>query len=124
MTRKVQSPHLTPREQLAIITEGRIRQAVEKYLGGDWSRRQELFTISLAEFHAWVDSVPLPRGGVHNKPQASDGIYVLKERGRWVVFYQERGGRQFELGDFDDYRLAKREALAAEYLIDVKLRKE
>jgi hypothetical protein len=112
---------MTAYEQLRVITEGRTWQAVQEHLGGDWSRRNELFTIHQAEFDAWADSIELPHGRVHNTPQTWDGIYVLKERGRWVVFEQERGCRICECGDFSDYRLAKRQALSAEYLYGITL---
>lgn len=112
---------MTPHEQLQIITEGRTWQAVQEHLGGDWTRRNELFTILQAEFDAWADSVKLPYGRVYNTPQTWDGVYVQYERGRWVVFGQERGCRVYDCGEFCDYNLAKRQALSTEYLYGIKL---
>jgi hypothetical protein len=113
---------MTPHEQLQVITDGRIWEAVQKHLGGDWSRRDELFTISRAEFDAWADSIQLPYGRVHDVLQTWDGVYVLQDRIHWVVFEQERGCRVHEHGVFNDYRLAKRQALAVEYLFWISLR--
>ena len=113
---------MTPQEQLQVIIEGRTWQAIQDHLGGDWSRRNELFTISQAEFDAWADSIELPHGRVHNSPQTWDGVYVLQERGRWVVFVQERGCRVHECGNFDNYKLAKRLALSTEFLYGITLR--
>jgi hypothetical protein len=107
---------MTPHEQLQVITEGRIQEAVHKHLNGDWPRRNELFTISRADFDAWADSIGLPHGRVHDTVHTWDGIYVVQERGRWVAFEQERGCRVHEIGVFDDYQSAKRQALSAEYL--------
>ena len=109
-------------EQLQIITEGRIWQAVQEHLGGDWSRRNELFTISQAEFDIWADSVELPYGRIHNMSKTWDGIYVLHEQRWWVVFEQERGCRVHEYGKFGDYQSAKRQALSAELLWAITLR--
>lgn len=113
---------MTPHEQLQAITEGRAWQAVQEHLGGDWSRCNELFTISQAEFDTWADSIQLPHGPVYDTPQTWDGIYVLQEGGRWVVFVLERGCRVHDCGEFSDYRLAKRQALSTEYLHGITLR--
>ena len=112
---------MSPEKQLQVITEGRIWQSVREQLGGDLSRRNELFTISQAEFDAWADSIELLHGTVYNTPHTWDGIYVLQERDRWVVFVQERGCRIHGCGDFGDYTLAKRQALSTQYLYAITL---
>jgi hypothetical protein len=113
---------MTAEEQLRAITEGRIWQVVQEHLGGDWARRNELFTIPQSRFDAWADSIDLPHGRVHGEPQPCDGVYVIQERGRYVVFVQERGARVFDCGEFSDFLLAKRKALATEYLYGITLR--
>ena len=88
---------------------------------GDWTRRQELFTIPRSTFDTWADSVELPHGRVYMELHSWDGIYVVESIGRWTVYEQERGEQVAELGTFPDYLTAKREALAAEYLWGIKL---
>jgi len=112
---------MTPDEQLKTITEGRVAEAVQKHLGGDWARRSELFTIPQSMFDGWADSVELPHGRVHCEPHTWDGIYVVQDRGRYSVFVQERGARVSDCGEFSDFLLAKRRALATEYLWALKL---
>lgn len=112
---------MTPHEQLQVITKGGTWQAVQEHLGGDWSRRNELFTIKQSEFDAWADSIELPHGRVHSKPHTWDGVYVQQEQDHWYVYVQERGCRVQYCGDFSDYRLAKRQALATEYLYGITL---
>jgi hypothetical protein len=113
---------MSPEEQLQVITQGRIWQAVQQHLGGDWQRRNELFTIPQSLFDAWADSVELPYGQVQREPRTWDGVYAVEENGRWVVYVQERGCRVHECGTFNDYRQAKRQALATEYLYGIMLR--
>ena len=112
---------MTSDEQLKVITEGRIWQTVQAILGGDWERRNELFTISQAVFDAWADSTELPFGRVHAEPQTWDEIYVENECGFWRVYEQERGRRVYDGGEFADYTLAKRHALAIKYLFGITL---
>ena len=113
---------MTPDEQLKAITEGRVWQAVQEHLGGDWARRNELFTIPQSAFDAWADSIELPHGHVHRESHTWDGIYVIEECGRYIVFVQERGVRVSDCGEFQDFQIAKRRALATEYLYAITLR--
>lgn len=112
---------MTPAEQLEIITSGRVWDAVREYLNGDWSRRNELFTIPRSTFDAWADSIELPHGCIYREPHTWDGVYVAETVDRWAVYYQERGQQVADLGSFPDYRTAKRAALASEYLHGITL---
>ena len=113
---------MTHAEQLKVITEGRVTQVVQEILGGDWARRNELFTLPQAMFDQWADSIDLPHGRVYSERHTWDGIYVEHERGRYAVYIQERGQRIHDCGEFKDFRLAKRRALETEYLYGLTLR--
>src|SRR5262245_4193342 len=113
---------MTSDEQLRAITEGRVWQAVQEHLGGDWNRRNELFTIPQSIFDAWADSIELPHGRVYCERHTWDGIYVIEEQGRYLVYEQERGVQVLAVGEFTDFLVAKRRALATEYLWGINLR--
>jgi hypothetical protein len=107
---------LTHPEQLQIITSGRIYEAVEEHLAGDWSRRGELFDLPRALFDSWADALDISgHGYIRVGPATFDGIYIVPRGHRWCVYQQEKGGRDSER-TFDDFRQAKRAAIAMNYL--------
>lgn len=113
---------MTPEEQLHILTEGDLTMVVSERLNGDWTRLSELFTIPRSFFDEWADSVDLPHKRVLSKIHTWDGIYCIDKDEHWDVYVQERGIRVYEIGLFDDFKTAKREALASEYLNGVQLK--
>jgi hypothetical protein len=107
---------MDPKQQLAFITSGKVGQAVNDYLDGDWSRVRTLFTLPRSLFDTWADSVELPYGRVHRKRGAIDGIYVLHDPEGWLVFKQENEIPSPEKRLYATYKEAKRAALAWEFL--------
>lgn len=107
---------MSPEQQLEAIVKGKVRDAVQAHLGGDWSRLPALFTIPRSMFDAWADGIELPYARVSKKKSAYDGIYVLPDADGWLVFEQERGAHKPGERVYADYRQAKRAALALEFL--------
>jgi hypothetical protein len=107
---------MSPEQQLEAIVKGKVRDAVQEYLGGDWSRLPSLFTIPRAQFDSWADSIDLPYGRVSKKRSADDGVYVLPDADGWLVFEQERGAHLPGERVYADYKQAKRAALALAFL--------
>jgi hypothetical protein len=107
---------MSPEKQLEAIVKGKVRDAVQQYLGGDWSRLPSLFTIPRSMFDSWADSIELPYGRVSRTRSADDGVYVLPDADGWLVFEQERGAHLPGERVYENYRQAKRAALRLEFL--------
>lgn len=107
---------MSPEKQLETIINGKVREAVQEYLNGDWSRLPSLFTIPRAKFDSWADGVQLPYGRVSRTKDVSDGIYVLADNDGWLVFEQKDGAHLPGERIYPNYKLAKRAALALELL--------
>jgi hypothetical protein len=107
---------MDPERQLEFIISGKVKHAVNDYLGGDWSRVKSLFTLPRSLFDAWADSVELPYGRVLRKRGALNGIYVLQDPEGWLVFKQENTIPLPEMRLYATYKEAKRAALAWEFL--------
>jgi hypothetical protein len=107
---------MSPEKQLEAIIKGKVRDAVQQYLGGDWSRLPSLFTIPRSVFDTWADSIELPYGRVSRTKSADDGVYVLPDAEGWLVFEQHRGMHMPGERVYADYKQAKRAALALEFL--------
>lgn len=111
---------MSPEKQLAAILNQKIDDAVEEYLGGDWSKLPSLFTIPRSVFDTWADSIDLPYGRITNKKSALDGVYVLQDPDGWVVFEQKNGVHISGDRVYANYKQAKRAALALEYLAPLR----
>ncbi|WP_334190840.1 hypothetical protein [Noviherbaspirillum sp.] len=107
---------MSPEKQLDIIIRGKVTEAVNAHLDGDWSALQTLFTIPRAMFDAWADSIELPYGSVSNRISRTDGVYVLQDAEGWLVFEQRNGVHPKGERMYPDYRQAKRAALSLAYL--------
>jgi hypothetical protein len=111
---------MSPEQQLQAILQGKVEQAVQEYLGGDWSRLPTLFSLPRSVFDAWADSVELPvelpYGRVSKAKAADDGIYVLPDAEGWLVFEQKQGAHMPGERVYADYRQAKRAALSLAFL--------
>jgi hypothetical protein len=107
---------MSPEKQLEAIVKGKVRDAVQQHLGGDWSRLPSLFTIPRSMFDSWADSIELPYGRVSRTRSAQDGVYVLPDADGWLVFEQERGAHLPGERVYPDYKQAKRAALRLEFL--------
>lgn len=107
---------MSPEKQLDIIIRGKVREAVNAHLGGDWSALPKLFTIPRSMFDAWADSVELPYGSVSGKISGADGVYVLPDTEGWLVFEQRNRVHLNGERIYPDYKQAKRAALSLAYL--------
>jgi hypothetical protein len=107
---------MTPEQRLEAILKGKVWDAVQEHLDGDWSRVSSLFAIPQSAFNAWADGIELPYGRVSKEKAACDGIYVLPDTEGWLVFEQQRGVHMPGERVYADYRQAKRAALSLEYL--------
>ncbi|MFM8899804.1 MAG: hypothetical protein ACKOF9_07635 [Burkholderiales bacterium] len=70
-----------------------LAQAIEKYLGGDFSRISELFSISQEDYVAWDLARPLKEDGwIRTTRSSQDGIYFIRDGVNfWSIYQQERG---------------------------------
>jgi hypothetical protein len=107
---------MSPEKQLDIIIRGKVREAVNAHLAGDWSALPTLFTIPREMFDAWADSIELPYGRVSNRISGADGVYVLQDAEGWLVFEQRKGVHLNGERMYPSYRQAKRAALSLAYL--------
>lgn len=107
---------MSPEQLLQAILQGKVEQAVQEYLGGDWSRLPTLFTLPRSMFDAWADSVELPYGPVSKTKAADDGVYVLPDTEGWFVFEQKQGAHMPGERVYADYKQAKRAALSLAFL--------
>lgn len=78
------------REQLDAIVGARTYQLVNRYLGGDYGRERELYTVTPDQVLAHARTVGLP-SWVQYRPNTYDGIYIVPRGDRWAVYHQERG---------------------------------
>lgn len=106
---------LTVQEQFALLEsdnpEGSVKVAVEKYLGGDWQRRGELFTFNAEEFKSWCDTQDVSKFAMLEKA-TGDGLYLIQEGPEWLVYWQEHGSKSKEQ-KFTDLVQARRAAIYA-----------
>jgi len=107
---------MSVQQQLQAILQGKVEQAVQEHLGGDWSRLPMLFALPCSVFDAWADSVELPYGQASRAKAADDGIYVLPDAEGWLVFEQKQGAHMPGERVYADYRQAKRAALSLAFL--------
>jgi hypothetical protein len=119
-TEQSQSRNMSPEKQLEAIIKGKVREAVQQYLGGDWSRLPSLFTMPRSMFDSWADSVDLPYGRVSKSKSARDGVFVLPDADGWLVFEQKGGAHLPGERVYANYKQAKRAALALELLATLR----
>lgn len=107
---------MSTKQQLHLIFSGKLSQAVQDYLHGDWSRLPQLATMPAAIFDAWADSIELPYGRVSKTRQPVDGVYVLFDQEGWLVFEQQNRMQLPGARTYPTYKQAKRAALRIEFL--------
>jgi hypothetical protein len=111
---------MSPEKQLEAIIQGKVGEAVQQYLRGDWTRLPSLFTIPRSMFDSWADGVELPYGRVAKAKSAQDGVYVLPDADGWLVFEQKGGAHLPGERVYANYKQAKRAALALEFLATLR----
>lgn len=77
-------------EQIGAILNGEIGSLATKYTSGDLEALDALWTVTAAEVLRAALSTGITTTWVHWQQEREDGIYILLDRGRWIVKVQER----------------------------------
>jgi len=78
-------------EQLHAIVHARNWELANKYFNGNREELEKNWSITEEELIDYVIKNGFPKGWVRTTEETYDGIYILADKGKWLVYDKERG---------------------------------
>jgi hypothetical protein len=94
------APAPSPDEQISALLCGRALDLAQRWTGRErleGHEYAEVFTVTRADVHAYVEQFGVPNGAWSAQPGVSDGLYMIQVAEGYEIYFQERGAR-FDAG--------------------------
>jgi len=106
-------------EQLYAITHAKNWELANKYFNGDHDQLNKNWTVTDDDIYNYIIKNDFPKGWVHTSEATYDGLYILEQDNKWLIYEKERG-RIYENTNkyFETYSSAVQYIIKAYYSIN------
>ncbi|MCP3931176.1 MAG: hypothetical protein GY705_18995 [Bacteroidetes bacterium] len=83
-------------EQCHAILNAKEWELSQKYCDGSYETLETKLSITRVDLKKYISKHGYPKGWWRFEAATYDGLYTIEKEGNWIVYFQERGGIDYQ----------------------------